>query len=74
MEELEEEEVDPERQAMFQAQDSNPSPVLWVKVGGDGLSRERESVNILPASTRCAALHSLLVCMYGWFTFTFVYV
>eukprot|EP00752_Nemacystus_decipiens_P001742 g1685.t1 len=32
MEEAEEEEVDPERQAMFQAQDSNPSPVLWVKV------------------------------------------
>lgn len=32
MEENEEDEVDPERQAMFQAQDSNPSPVLWVKV------------------------------------------
>lgn len=32
MEEVEEEEVDPERQAMFQAQDSNSSPVLWVKV------------------------------------------
>lgn len=26
------EEVDPEKQAMFQAQDANPSPVLWVKV------------------------------------------
>lgn len=30
-----EEEVDPEKQAMFQAQDFNTSPVLWVKVGGD---------------------------------------
>lgn len=28
----EEEEVDPERQAMFQAQDANMCPVLWVKV------------------------------------------
>lgn len=25
-------EVDPERQAMFQAQDANSTPVLWVKV------------------------------------------
>ena len=31
--EEDEDEVDPERQAMFQAQDFNTSPVLWVKVG-----------------------------------------
>lgn len=30
-----EEEVDPEKQAMFQAQDFNTSPMLWVKVGDD---------------------------------------
>lgn len=37
----EEEDVDPERQAAYQAQDANPCPVLWVKVG-TGLSAATE--------------------------------